>query len=162
MKENERAAELAPSILFLTDFSETSREALVWAETIASDRLANLKVIYPYRLTQLNGRDDVSQLKKKIEVEAQSKFAKLVEGVSKRPASQYDFRAEVGFMNDRVYSYTRRNEVMLVVISTRMANTNREALNEMIDHLQVPLLIVPQNSYPDYQNDDTRTLKLES
>ena len=145
MKEIKAPFELAPSVLVLTDFSEASKEALRWAAHTATHRHANLKVLYPYRLTQLTGRDDLAQHKRNIEIEAKNSFSKLAESVFKDTPTQYDFKAEVGFINDRVYSYTRTDEILLVVISKKMANTNKEALNELLDHLRAPLLIVPHN-----------------
>ena len=143
MKQSEVITDLAPSILVLTDFSEASKEALRWAGHLASNHNAKLRVLYPYRLTQLNGKDDALMSKKNIEAEARSSFAKMAEGVFNGTQPSYDFKAEVGFINDRVHSFTRQTEVLLVVISKRMANTNREALNELLDHLHAPLLIVP-------------------
>src|SRR5205085_1293414 len=100
-------------------------------------------VVYPYRLTQLNGSDNLLQLKKNIELEATTSFTKIADGVFKDGRPSYDFKAEVGFINDRVYSYTRKSEILAVVISKRMANTNREALIELLEHLRTPLLVVP-------------------
>lgn len=112
---------------------------------MAINHKAKLRVLYPYRLTQLNGRDDVLQSKKNIEAEAKNNFVKLAEGLFNGNQPSYDFKAEVGFINDRVHSFTRHAEVLMVVISKRMANTNREALNELLDQLHTPLMIVPAN-----------------
>ena len=145
MKQIEAATDLAPSVLVLTDFSEASKEALRWAGHLALQHHANLRVVYPYRLIQLNGVDNVIQLKKNIEAEAKNSFTKIADGVFKNGLPSYDFKAEVGFINDRVYSYTKKAEVLAVVISKRMASANREALNELLDHLRTPLLVVPSN-----------------
>jgi hypothetical protein len=143
VKQIEAATEFAPSVLFLTDFSEASKEALRWAGHLANHHHANLRVLYPYRLTQLNGSDNLLQAKKNIEAEAKTNFTKMADVVFKDGQPPYDFKAEVGFINDRVYSYTKKSEVLVVVISKRMASTNREALNELLDHLRTPLLVVP-------------------
>jgi nucleotide-binding universal stress UspA family protein len=145
VKAKEKSVEFAPSVLVLTDFSEGSKEALRWAEHLATHHNANLKVLYPYRLTQMSGKEDVFQIKRDIEVEAKNDFAKIAESVFKDRIPPYDFKAEVGFLNDRVYSYTRKSEILMVVINKKMANTNREALDELLDKLRTPLLIVPQN-----------------
>ena len=143
MKQIEAVTELAPSVLVLTDFSEASKEALRWAGHLATQHHANLRVLYPYRLTQLTGNDNLLQVKKNIEAEAKTSFIKMADVVFKDGQQPYDFKAEVGFINDRVYSYTKKSEVLVVVISKRMASANREALNEMLDHLRAPLLVVP-------------------
>jgi len=148
VKQLEAATELAPSVLVLTDFSEASKEALRWAGHLAGYHHANLRVLYPYRLTQLNSKDDLVQARKNIEAEAKSSFTKLANSVFTGAVPAYDFRAEVGFINDRVYSYTNKAEILVVVISKKMANTNREALNELLDHLRTPLLVVPSLEGP--------------
>lgn len=141
----EVATELAPSVLVLTDFSEASKEALRWAGHLAMHHNANLRVLYPYRLTQLNGNDNLLQVKKNIEADAKTSFTKIADVIFKDGQPRYDFKAEVGFINDRVYSYTRKSEVLVVVISKRMASANRESFNELLDHLRTPLLVVPSN-----------------
>jgi nucleotide-binding universal stress UspA family protein len=145
VKQTEAATELSPTVLVLTDFSEASTEALRWAGHLAANHQANLKVVYPYRLTHLTANDNLFQAKKNIESEAHANFSKIAKGVFKDGPRSYEFKAEVGFINDRVYSYTRKSEILVVVISKRMANTNREALNELLDHLRTPLLIVPSS-----------------
>ena len=145
MKQIEAAVELAPAVLVLTDFSEASKEALRWAGHLAKAHNANLKVVYPYRLTQLNGNDNLLQVKQNIEAEAKNSFIKIADGVFTEGHQPYDFKAEVGFINDRIYSYTKKSEVLAVVMSKRMASTNRDALNELLDQLRTPLLIVPSN-----------------
>jgi hypothetical protein len=146
VKQLEAAIELAPSVLFLTDFSDASKEALRWAGHLAAFHHANLRVIYPYRLTQLSGSDNLVQLKHNIELEAKNNFSKMAEVVFKEGEFQYDFNAEVGFINDRVYSYTKKSDILVVVLSKKMASTNREALNELLDHLRAPLLVVPSGA----------------
>jgi nucleotide-binding universal stress UspA family protein len=145
VKQIEAATELAPSVLVLTDFADASKEALRWAGHLASHHQAKLRVLYPYRLTHLGNKDDLFQTKRNIETEAKTTFTKLAEGVFGEGLPAYDFRAEVGFINDRVHSYTRKAEVLVVVISKRMASINREALHELLDHLSAPLLIVPSS-----------------
>jgi nucleotide-binding universal stress UspA family protein len=145
VKQPEAATELAPSVLVLTDFSDASKEALRWAGHLATFHHANLRVIYPYRLTQLSGSDNLVQLKRNIEIEAKNNFSKMADVIFKGEEFQYDFKAEVGFINDRVYSYTKKSEILVVVLSKRMASTNREALNELLDHLRAPLLVVPSS-----------------
>lgn len=134
----------APAVVVLIDFSDASKEALRWAAHVAIVHKANLLVLYPYRLTQLNTHDDLYMLRKNIEAEARANFNKLAEGVLEKAGPPYDFRPEVGFINDRVYAYTQQKEVLSIVIGNKMAINNREALNEMLEQLRTPLLIVPQ------------------
>ena len=135
--------EEAPSVVVLIDLSEASKEALRWAAHLATDHKANLLVLYPYRLTQLGTHEDLFQLRKNIEAEARSNFYKLAEGVLEKAGPPYDFRPEVGFINDRVNAYRQEKEVLSIVIGNKMAINNREALNELLEQLDAPLLIVP-------------------
>jgi hypothetical protein len=143
VKGTERTAELTSSVLVLTDFSDASKGALRWAGHLATNHHANLKVLYPYRLTKLDGKGDLFRLKRSIETDAESDFKKVAESVFNNDQQAYEFSAEVGFLNDRVHSYTKNTEILVVVISKRMASTNKEALNELLDNLRTPLLIVP-------------------
>lgn len=149
MKGTQSIIELTSTVLVVTDFSEASKEALRWAGHLAHDHNANLKVLYPYRLNQLKGKDDLGQARKNIEIEARNTFTQMAESVFKNGHTKYDFEAEVGFINDRIYSHTSKNEVLVIVISKGLANRNREAVNELLDHLRTPLLIVPSGDSTD-------------
>lgn len=84
------------------------------------------------------------ELRKNIESEARGNFEKVAENVFRNGNQPpFDFLPEVGFMNDRVYSHTKRTDVLMVVISKKMANANKEAVNELVDRLPMPLVIVP-------------------
>lgn len=140
------SVEPAPSVLVLTDFSKASNEALRWARWLAANHKANLKVLYPYRLTRLTTSENAFQIRKTIELDAKNTFSKVAETVFNDDTPNYDFRAEVGFLNERVYSHTRKEEVLLVVVSAAMAIANKEGLNELVENISSPLLIVPANA----------------
>lgn len=142
VKDKSTIVELVPTVLLMIDFSESSEEALRWAEHLANSHNANLKILYPYRLNQLKGKNDLGQLRKDIEMEAQYDFTKMVKKIFTNRI-HYDFEAEVGFINDRIYSFTCKNNVLVVVISKNMVNTNKETLNDLFNNLGTPLLIVP-------------------
>lgn len=139
----EATVELAPYVLAITDLEEGSIETLKWGNQLANNYHANLKVLYPYRFNQIKDRDNLALLKKKMEIEANNRFNAMAKRVFNNGSSQYDFEVEVGFINDRVNSFTRKNDVLMVVIGRELINNNKEALNEMVRDLQVPLLIVP-------------------
>jgi K+-sensing histidine kinase KdpD len=133
------------SILCVIDFTEGSREALKSAIYMAEQYKAPLTVLYPYRLNQLEKQADVSQLRKSIDLEANRKFAELTERYLKASAVACEFRPEVGFLQDRIYAFTRKNRIGLIILSKKLITTNNDRLSELIDQLQIPLLIVPQN-----------------
>ena len=77
--------------------------------------------------------------------EAAVNFQKITDDILKDACISFDFRAEVGFINDRIYTYTQRNEIRLLVISKTLASQNNEALDELIGQVRVPLVIIPLN-----------------
>jgi hypothetical protein len=133
-----------PAILCLIDFSEASRQTLKWAASEAHKRDAHLTVLYPYRLTQLQGKDDLIKLRHGIDTEAIVNFEKIAKETIGEALINYDFKPEVGFINDRVYAHSHRKEFAMLVISKRMAVNNKENVMELIDLIKFPLVIVPQ------------------
>lgn len=133
-----------PAILCLIDFSEASRQALKWAATEAHKQDAHLTVLYPYRLTQLQGKDDLIKLRQGIDTEAIINFEKIAKETIGDAAIKYDFKPEIGFINDRVYAHSHRKEFAMLVISKRMAVNNKENMMELIDLIKFPMVIVPQ------------------
>jgi hypothetical protein len=137
-----------PAVLCLIDFSEASRQALKWAGEEASKQHAQLTVLYPYRLTQLQGRDGLAKLRQGIDTEAIFNFKKLAEETLNEIPVKYEFKPEVGFITDRVYAHSHAKEFSMLVISKGMAVTNKEYMMELIDLIKFPLVIVPQTNLP--------------
>ncbi len=132
-------------ILCIIDLTDASRDTLQTAIHQAEFYKAKLTVLYPYRLTQLgNSGDDVSQIRKSIDANASQSFSKISKELLKNSDVDLEFRSEVGFMNDRVHAFSKKNKIGLMVMSKKMALSNRDAFNDLLDQIQVPLLIVPQ------------------
>jgi nucleotide-binding universal stress UspA family protein len=129
------------AILCATDFSESSKEALKWSIRLATELGAHLTVLYTYRLFKHNG--EVIQMKKKIEEDAHTNFALLEKELLAGTGIAYDFKSEVGFVADRVEEHARKNPIGFLVVNKGMTTANRETFDELISHLQVPLVIVP-------------------
>jgi hypothetical protein len=135
-----------PAVLCLIDFSEASGHALKWAGLEASKQDAQLVVLYPYRLTQLRGKEGLVKLRQGIDTEAIVNFEKIArENLHDIPV-KYEFKPEVGFMTDRVYAHSHQTEFSMLVISKHMAMNNRESIGELIDLVKFPLVIIPQNN----------------
>lgn len=130
-----------PTLLFVTDFSDSSVHAMHWAMPEAQKHNLHLAVLYPYRLDKVHRKENSIQSKKELEREATEKFELLAENLLKHSHVTYDFKAEVGFLRDRVSEYSRKHNVVLLVIGQRMIN--EESFAEMLDDLQVPLVIIP-------------------
>jgi hypothetical protein len=132
-----------PAILCLIDFSEASGDALKWAAAEAQKQDTDLTVLYPYRLTQLQGRDGLVKLRQGIDTEAVVNFEKIARETLHGLPIKYVFKPEVGFITDRVYAHSHSKEFSMLVISKRMAANNRENIHELIDLIKFPLVIVP-------------------
>ncbi len=131
------------SVLSIIDFSPSSMQALKWASQAAGSLQSHLTILYPYRLNQLGRLEDVSVLKKNMDREAVQSFRDLAEPIVKDDGVSYDFRAEVGFVSDRVSFYSSKNEITMIVMSKTIASSNPEALNDLLGVIPVPLVIVP-------------------
>jgi hypothetical protein len=134
------------TILCVIDFSEHSKDALLQSIRLAEWYHCRLTVLYPYRLTQLKpDSDNISQLKKSIDADAVQSFTRMTSEILQKSGIPYEFRPEVGFINDRVYAFSKKHKIGMVVMSKRMTIVNRDAFNELLTQIQVPLLILPQN-----------------
>ena len=131
------------TILCPIDFSEPSLDALRWAAQLARQQQLHVTIIYPYRLNVLNRKEDLVQMKKNIDQDAARNFEKIAKGLLEDAHVTYDFRSEVGFMNDRVQEHVRKGNLSMVVLSKKMALGSKDNLQELIDHADVPLVIIP-------------------
>jgi Universal stress protein family len=134
-----------PAILCLIDFSEASRQALTWAASEANKQQAQVIVLYPYRLKQMQGKDNLLKIREGINTEAIFNFEKIAKDTLIEAKVPFEFKPEIGFMNDRVYAHSHRKEFSLLVISKSMAMENKENMMELIDLIKFPLVIVPQS-----------------
>ena len=130
-----------PSILCVIDFSDSSQGAIEWSIPEARKHNLHISILYPYRLDQLRKRDDVVQSKKAIDLEALEKFERLGASLLKEGHVSFDFHSEVGFIRDRIQEHTRKNNVVLLVMSKKIAGS--ESFQELIDEIDVPVVIVP-------------------
>lgn len=137
------ANKVGSPILCVIDFSDASKEALKTAITIADSTRSDLKVLYPYRLNQPRNISDVSQWKKSIESDATNNFNRMTSTLLKESTVPCEFKAEVGFVNDRVEVFTDKHNIGLVVISSELAFKSDGAFLDIMEKLKSPLLVVP-------------------
>ena len=133
---------MAKTILYTTNFSNSSKHALQWAITLARQLKAHITILYTYRLIKSNN-SEVIQLKKKIEEDALHKFATLEHDLLSNQNISYDFRMEVGFMNDRVHQLTQKVPINFLVMDREMSTENKESFDELVEQIRIPLVIVP-------------------
>ena len=130
------------SILCPIDFSESSENVLKWAAELSSRLNYHLTVLYPYRLLQAANGDAVF-LKKQNEEHASKKFATLEKNYLKGKNISFDFSPEVGFVNDRIDYHLKKEAIVLMVVSKGMNFKNNESAEDLINHANVPVLVVP-------------------
>jgi endonuclease IV len=128
------------AIVCTTDFSEASREALRWSIDMASKLGLHLTVLHTYRLIKQNNE---APQKKKIEEDALNSFAQLEKELFKDVSVDYDFKTEVGFVDDRIAEHLKTTQVSFLVIDKGMGLRNKETFDDLIRQLQIPLVIVP-------------------
>jgi hypothetical protein len=134
------------SILSIIDFSDASIESLKWALQLAKEKNTHLTVLYPYRLNLSLRGDNVSGLKKNMDTEAEESFTKITKPFLSEAVVPYDFHPEVGFIYDRVYAHSLKNNIQLIVMSQKMALANKDTLSDLVSVITVPLVIVPPSN----------------
>jgi nucleotide-binding universal stress UspA family protein len=130
------------SILCAIDFSESSLNALKWAADLSSKFNSHLTVLYPYRLLQTS-KEDVLELKKKNIELATRKFASLENDYLNGKVMSFEFSPEVGFLTDRIEDHLRKNHILMMVIGKNMNSSSQENLDELINHVGVPVVVIP-------------------
>jgi nucleotide-binding universal stress UspA family protein len=133
---------MAKSILCAIDFSESSLHALKWAAELSSVFNCHLTVLYPYRLLQTTKGDEIDIKQKKTD-QALAKFDELKRDYLSGKVSSYDFTPEIGFLSDRIDDHLRRNSIMMMVIGRSMNASNHETLQDLVSHVNVPVVVVP-------------------
>jgi hypothetical protein len=126
------------------DFSNASRQALVWAIDMAQELSMHLTILYTYRLIH-SPDGNVVLMKKKLEEEAAQKFTQLEKDLLLGRELSYEFRTEIGFMADRVENHTRQYPISFLVMDKNMSTSSKEIFDELFEHIHVPLVIVPQS-----------------
>jgi len=129
-------------ILCPIDFSEQSKTTLKWAARFSTEQACGLTILFTYRI--MKGSDDLVAWKNKVEADAVQKFITLEQEWLKASGVHYSFLMEVGFMNDRVEAFVKKNPIRYLVLD-RTGYADRDAFDHMVSHLKAPLVIVPQD-----------------
>lgn len=130
------------AVLCTIDFSQSTRHSLEWAVSMTRQLRAHLTILYTYRLIQPRSGEIFNQ-KKVIEQEAKQKFEVLERDYLANTGVSYDFKIEVGFITDRIEDRAKKNTLDFVVMDKTMRANSNESLEELMEHIHVPLLIVP-------------------
>lgn len=134
---------MTKGIVCSIDFSESSKDVLKWAGSLAKMLNTHLTVLYTYRLLHsYNG--EAPEIKKNIEQNANNNFVLFEKELLAGQGIEYDFKIEVGFVSNRVHDHAKRNGISMVVMGSKMNSMNKESFDELAQSLHVPLVIVPQ------------------
>lgn len=136
-------AGLDKGILCTVDFSESSKEALRWAVSLAKELKQHLTVLYTYRLRSSTISEGV-ELKSRLEKDAAIRFAEIENEILKNSGVSYDFKTEVGFVLNRVKDHAKKRGLSFWVMGSHINAANRESFDELASNIKVPLVIVPQ------------------
>lgn len=128
-------------ILCATDFSEASRDVVMWSVRFAQSIQSHLTILYAFRIFKANG--DAVEMKKKMFEDATRKFEALEKEVLAGSGIAYDFKIEIGFVGDRIEEHIKKNNLSFLVMGRDMSIDNREQFYELIDRLRKPLVIIP-------------------
>lgn len=133
---------MTKGIVCTVDFSESSKEALKWAVSMAKVLQTHLIVLYTYRLLNSHNGEAV-ELRKKIEEEAKLNFASFEKEILNGSGVAYEFKIEVGFISNRIRDYAKKNGISFLVMGNKTSSSNKESFDELAENTQVPLVIVP-------------------
>lgn len=133
---------MAKTILCTINLPESSKPAVRWAVTMAQQLEAHLTILYTYRLIQSQS-GEVVLLKKRIEQEASKQFHDIEKELLIGKGITYDFRTEVGFVSDRIEDHAKKNNLNFLVIDKNVSANSKETFEEMMEHVQVPTLVIP-------------------
>ena len=132
---------MTEGILCTIDFSDASIKAVKWSIELAKKLHAPLTILHTYRLFKQNG--EAVSTKKKIEAEALSDFATMEQELLTHSGIDYDFKTEIGFVNDRIEAHARKNKIGLLVMGKNMTAVNKETFDHLVAELKIPLVIIP-------------------
>lgn len=107
------------NILFPIDFSDDSIQIFPQALNLALKNDAELTMLYAFRLIQEEGnkKNDVIDLKNRVESEAKEKFAQLSDSSLNTTNVKTSFLCEIGFLSDRILATVNSNKTDLLLIS---------------------------------------------
>jgi nucleotide-binding universal stress UspA family protein len=139
-------------ILCAVDFSEASDTVVKVALEMAAQKQENLVILYAYRLLQTDSQD-IKSYRNTMEQRAKAEFAALARRLNINGEVPLEFRAEIGFLSDRIDIYKQKNEVDSIVIGQRLAYAINEhkglSFEQFLDEANVPVLVVPKDyTYP--------------
>ena len=78
-----------------------------------------------------------------MEADAARNFSIVEKEMLKGKGIKYEFKSEIGFVDDRIAEHVKNNEVSFLVMDRGLSARSKESLEDFIGNLQIPLVIVP-------------------
>lgn len=128
-------------VLCIIDFTVSSKGVLKCAALLSKKFNKHLTILYTYRILKQNGEATVQ--KKQSEEIAFRNFASLEKEVLAGEGLNYDFKTEIGFINNRAEDHIKKNNISLLVIDRGLSVRNKEPFDDLIGKLKIPYVIVP-------------------
>lgn len=133
--------DMTNGILCATDLTDASKNALEWSIRLAKQLNKHLTILYTYRILKQNG--EVLSMKKRMDDEGLKNFKSMEKEFLDGTGVAYDFKTEIGFVDDRIEEHTKKNKIGFLVLGKNMTIRNKESFDELVENLQVPLVIIP-------------------
>lgn len=128
-------------ILCTTDLTESSKTALQWSVRLAKKLKSPLTILFTYRLFKENGK--AVEVKKKMEEDAYTRFRALEKEILSDAGISYQFKTEIGFVDDRISEHVRNSKTSFLVMGKNMSVDSKETFDSLVDQLKIPVIIVP-------------------
>lgn len=132
---------MTDGILCATDFTDASKNALKWSIQLAKQSSKHLTILYTYRILKQNG--DIFSMKRRMDDEGLKNFKALEKELLDGTGVSYEFKTEIGFVDDRIEEHVKKNNISFLVLGKNMTLRNKESFDELIENLQTPLVIIP-------------------
>lgn len=136
--------EVGSYILCAFNLGEEADEVVKSAGALGATLKLPIMLLCSYRLIQSKGSEEVQVIKKRYEALAAEKLKQISKT---QPSVKQSFRAEIGFLSDRIESFLKTEKVKYLVVGTETVAAIHEqkglSLKEFIDKIRVPALVVP-------------------
>ena len=142
-RENHIIMVMNQCILCAIDFEDPSFQALHWSINMAQKLKVHLTILNTYRLNQPVNDGGFVKMKRKMEEEANGQFLRIERDILDGKGISFDFKSEVGFVSDRVEIHARKKQILFFVVGKKITQRNADTFNDLLDHISVPLVIVP-------------------
>ncbi len=140
-------SEVVSYILCAFNLGEEADEVVKSAGELGARLKLPVMLLCSYRLIQSNASEEVQVIKKRYETLAAEKLKQINKT---QPAIRQSFRAEIGFLADRIESFMKTQKVKYLVIGTEAASTIHEqkgiTVAQFMDKKGAQVIIVPKPS----------------